>query len=322
MSEIVSIIIPCFNSEKFVACTIHSALSQIYPYIEVIVIDDGSTDGSLDIIKSFGDRIRYHTQVNQGAPTARNRGLELAKGQYIKFLDADDILLPDCIALQVQQAQDIAGDRKAIVYGEATWVDQHRQPIAGYSLRPRANDEDIVTHILTACPLTSCPLHRKDYLMEIQGFDPTLPRGQEHDLHLRLALAGVEFIYYPDAVYEYRNYESDGRISNHSLSQKGALVQYNVLQKQQALIESKLGQPLPIAIRQAIAQRYWQFGRGILREGHLTASKQYFETAKALDKQHCVVGPVPYPQLVQWLGPHYAETVITGLKQLRSTFVG
>lgn len=83
-----------------------------------------------------------------------------------------------------------------------------------------------------------------------------------------------------------------------------------------------MGQPLPVGIQRAIAQRYWSFGRGVLREGHAAASNQYFKAAKALDSRQCVVGHPPYPQLVQWLGPHRAEIVVTGLKQLRSTFVG
>jgi glycosyltransferase involved in cell wall biosynthesis len=317
MTALVSVVIPCYNNERFLKDAIASALAQTYSSTEVIVIDDGSNDGSLEILRSFGDRIYWETQPNQGAPTARNRGLKRANGTYIKFLDADDILLPDCIERQIQQSQSIAGDRKAIVYGEALWVDQHRQPIPSYPLRPRQVDEDWIAHILTACPLTSCPLHKRDYLLEINGFDPTLRRGQEHDLHLRLVLAGVEFIHYPDVVYEYRNYETGERISHQSFANQGALVPYTILQNQQALIEARIGHSLPDAIRRAIAQRYWQFGRGLLREGYATAAKQYFQAAKALDPKHCVVGNAPYPSLVQWLGPYPAEAILTTLKRLK-----
>lgn len=322
MPQLISVIIPCYNSATYVKDAIASALDQIYPHVEVIVIDDGSTDGSIDILHSFGDRLRWQTQQNQGAPTARNRGLELAQGDYIKFLDADDVLLPDCLERQIEQSQAIPNDKKAIVYGEAAWVDQHRQPLPGYSLRPRQPKEDIVTHILSSCPLTSCPLHKREYLLEVNGFDPSLPRGQEHDLHLRLALAGVEFIYYPNIVYEYRNYVNGDRISNQTFSEKGALVQYGILQRQQSLIEAKLGQTLPSAIRRAIARRYWQFGRGVLREGYPSAAKQYFEAAQKLDAQHCIVGRFPYPELVKWFGPYKAETLLTTFKQLKLSFAG
>jgi len=322
MTELVSIIIPCFNNGVFLREAIASALSQTYPWVEVVVIDDGSTDNSLPILHSFGDYIRWETQPNQGAPVARNRGLALARGTYLKFLDADDTLLPNIIERQVQQSQQLPGDHKAIVYGEALWVDEHHNPIPGHRLRARLPEEDSITHILNACPLTTCPLHRRDYLLEVNGFDPDLPRGQEHDLHLRLALAGVEFVYYPDAVYEYRNYSSSDRISNHTLSHQGALIQYNILQKQLALVEANQTQSLSPGIRRAFAQRFWQFGRAVLREGNAAAAQKYFQAAKALDAEHCVVGKAPYPHLVRWLGPQGAEAVLTTFKQLNLKRIG
>lgn len=320
MSPFVSIIIPCYNNQDLIQDAIASALSQTYPHIEVLVIDDGSTDGTTDILRTLSDRIYWETQPNQGAPTARNRGLALAKGTYIKFLDADDVLLPDAIERQIQQSQQIPSNQKAIVHGEALWVDQNLQPITSYSLRSREANEDLIHYILTACPLTSCPLHRRDYLLEINGFDPTLPRGQEHDLHLRLALADVEFIYHPEPVYQYRNYAHSDRISNHALTQKGALVQYHILQRQQALIEAKLGDSVTPEVSAAIARRYWQFGRGVLREGAKAAAQQYFQAAQALYPQSCVAGASPYPQLVRWFGPYRAEATMNLLKQIKSSF--
>lgn len=322
MATIASIIIPCYNSGIFLKDAIASALSQTYPLVEVVVIDDGSTDDSPAILRTFGDRIRWETQTNQGAPSARNRGLALAQGTYVKFLDADDVLLPNAIEQQVQQSQQLPTDRKAIVYGEAVWVDQHRSPLPGYPLRSRQPEEDAITHILTACPLTSCPLHKRNYLQEVNGFDPTLPRGQEHDLHLRLALAGVEFIYFPDAIYEYRNYKNSGRISTQTLSGQDALLQYNILQKQLTLVEGYQKQPLSSGVRRAFAQRFWQFGRAVLREGNAAAARQYFQAAKALDAQHCIVGKTPYPRLVRWFGPQAAEAIFNTFKQLKLKRIG
>ncbi|HEX4350906.1 MAG TPA: glycosyltransferase, partial [Verrucomicrobiae bacterium] len=80
MSPLVSIIIPCYNAERWVKQSIQSALDQNYSPVEIIVIDDGSTDQSLEVIKSFGDKITWETGPNLGANHARNRGLDLAKG--------------------------------------------------------------------------------------------------------------------------------------------------------------------------------------------------------------------------------------------------
>jgi glycosyltransferase involved in cell wall biosynthesis len=98
---LVTIIIPCYNAELYVATAIQSALRQTYQNREVIVIDDGSTDNSLNVIRSFGNKIRSESGPNRGASSARNRGLALARGKYIQFLDADDFISPNKIELHV-----------------------------------------------------------------------------------------------------------------------------------------------------------------------------------------------------------------------------
>src|SRR6266487_4648219 len=92
-SPLVSVLIPCFNAEKWVGQAISSALAQTWSNKEVLVVDDGSTDGSLEIIRSFGASIRFESGRNRGANVARNRLLELAKGEWLQYLDADDYLL-------------------------------------------------------------------------------------------------------------------------------------------------------------------------------------------------------------------------------------
>ncbi|HVV54563.1 MAG TPA: glycosyltransferase family A protein [Mucilaginibacter sp.] len=100
---LVSIIIPVYNAEKYLAASVRSAIAQTWPNKEIIVIDDGSTDNSLEIAKSFeSDTVNVIGQENKGASVARNQGLERASGSYIQFLDADDMLSPDKIALQVE----------------------------------------------------------------------------------------------------------------------------------------------------------------------------------------------------------------------------
>ncbi len=102
----VSVIIPCFNGEKYLAQTLQSVRWQTYPHWECILVDDGSTDRSAEIFHSYthGDtRFRYFRQANQGLAAARNSGLDLAEGGFIQFLDADDILLPDRLQCCVEQ---------------------------------------------------------------------------------------------------------------------------------------------------------------------------------------------------------------------------
>lgn len=99
---LVSIIIPVYNAEKYIEETLKSAIDQTWSNTEIIVVDDGSSDGSLAVVKKHeGDRVKVCTQNNKGASAARNKGLKEAKGKYIQFLDADDILHKDKIAHQV-----------------------------------------------------------------------------------------------------------------------------------------------------------------------------------------------------------------------------
>ena len=105
MDELVSIIIPAYNAEYWISDTIRSALSQTWPKKEIIIVDDGSTDNTLAIARTFESRIvKVFAQPNKGASAARNEGLRCAEGSYIQWLDADDLLAPDKISHQLKCA--------------------------------------------------------------------------------------------------------------------------------------------------------------------------------------------------------------------------
>lgn len=98
---LVSVVIPCFNQEKYLTESLESVFSQTYPRIEIIVIDDGSTDATSSIAASYGNRICLIVQSNKGLSAARNVGLAACSGKYIQYLDGDDLIEPEKIALQV-----------------------------------------------------------------------------------------------------------------------------------------------------------------------------------------------------------------------------
>jgi glycosyltransferase involved in cell wall biosynthesis len=101
----VSILIPAHNDEEFIKSSIESALAQTYPKCEIVVVDDGSTDNTATEVSRF-NRVTLITQTNRGAPAARNRALEAATGEYIQFLDADDLLHPHKIEAQVEKLEE------------------------------------------------------------------------------------------------------------------------------------------------------------------------------------------------------------------------
>jgi glycosyltransferase involved in cell wall biosynthesis len=105
MNQLVSVIIPAFNAGKYLKECVNSVLNQTYPNIEIIIIDDGSTDGSTDFLKvssCLPPNLKLFSQSNKGACAARNLGIRKSKGEYIQFLDADDILSPDKIKNQME----------------------------------------------------------------------------------------------------------------------------------------------------------------------------------------------------------------------------
>jgi glycosyltransferase involved in cell wall biosynthesis len=103
---LVSVIIPVYNCENYLAEAIESVLAQTYMRIEIIVIDDGSIDTSAEIAHKYSPSVNYHYQSNAGTGTARNHGVELARGSFFSFLDADDIWLPDKLDLQMSAFSD------------------------------------------------------------------------------------------------------------------------------------------------------------------------------------------------------------------------
>lgn len=183
-SPLVSIIIPCYNAERYVADAIHTSLEQTYSNREVIVIDDGSTDGSVEVLKSFGSSIRWETGPNRGACAARNRGLQLAKGERIQFLDADDWLYPQKLERQIECVSS-SPNSTPVCDGE---VIESGQVLRHY-LAPHSCNESLIPLLNGQLP-TPSPLHLKSNLLRVGGFREDLPCSQERDLHLRLASYG------------------------------------------------------------------------------------------------------------------------------------
>lgn len=205
MAALVSILIPCYNAARWIGKSIESALAQTWPNKEVIVVDDGSTDGSLEIIKSFGDQIRWQTGPNRGANVARNRLLELSRGEWLQYLDADDYLLPDKVATQMNFL--VCDPNTDLVFGPATMEHWSDKGEARRELLAIPEPHDL--WILLArwyLPQTGAVLWRKQAIVDVGGWKPDQPCCQEHELYLRLLLAGKRFAYCDDNGAIYRHW--------------------------------------------------------------------------------------------------------------------
>jgi hypothetical protein len=200
MSELVSILIPCYNTERWIAHAIQSALDQTYPYKEVIVVDDGSTDESANIIKSFGDRIRFEIAPHRGGNPTRNRLLELAGGEWLQYLDADDYLLPDKIERYMAE---IKKDGEVDLMIGPCIVENTRGRRLHRRVKriPTAGDPWILVS-LSRVSSTSGPLWRRQAVIDVGRWADDQPRCQEFDLYSRLLIGGKRFAFtsYPGTV--------------------------------------------------------------------------------------------------------------------------
>ena len=214
MEPLVSIIIPVYNSASYVVEAVNSVLHQTYRHIEVVVVDDGSMDQSLSLVEQINDsRLRVFSQINQGACVARNRGIAEAKGDYVKFLDSDDILYPDAIAVQLEQQAELGENE--VVFGDFDFVDEQGKVFYQnvFDEKSYLSENQDLWFLRNWEMLITCPLHRRDYLLAYKGFDNKLRSGQEGFLHFLLSVKGVRFIYKSCRVFGYRSHQNEGRIS-------------------------------------------------------------------------------------------------------------
>jgi hypothetical protein len=210
MDPLVSILIPCYNARPWIAQSIQSAIDQTYPHKEIVVVDDGSTDGSLDVIRDFGDRVRFETGPNRGGNVARNRLLELSRGDWLSFLDADDYLLPEKIKRQMAL---IAPDAKIdVVYSPFIELIQK----TGKMHQRSVEDDDLYANYIRWDPFsTIAPLWKKSAILEVGGWNPNQPVCQEHELLLRLIMAGKKFELLSEPLSVYRAVNG-ASVSRHS----------------------------------------------------------------------------------------------------------
>ena len=199
---LISIIIPVFNGEKTIRETIDSVLEQTFTDFELIIINDGSKDQTLRVISSFkDDRITVYSYPNANQAVSRNRGLSHASGEFIAFLDADDLWTPDKLKTQLEALWD--NPQAVLVYSWNNLINE-----SGQFLR-RGCFVNAVGNVYRKLLLTnflengSNPLIRRQALREVGGFEATLTPAEDWDMYLRLA-AHYPFVVIPSPQVLYR----------------------------------------------------------------------------------------------------------------------
>jgi glycosyltransferase involved in cell wall biosynthesis len=183
-NKFISVVIPTYNRASFLKEAIDSVLSQTYRDFELIVVDDGSTDGTPELLLSYGHKIKVIKKANKGPSASRNRGIKAAKGDWMAFLDSDDIWKPDKLEKQVQFIKD--NPEIKICQTEEIWIRN------GKRVNPRKKHEMHSGWIYEQClPLcivspSSVMIHR-DVFEKVGLFDETMLACEDYDLWLRIA---------------------------------------------------------------------------------------------------------------------------------------
>lgn len=217
----VSVVIPVFNGERYIAEAINSIIQQTYNKIEIIVVDDGSKDNTAEIVKAF-NQVRYIYQENQGVSAGRNIGMSVAGGDYLAFLDADDLYIPEKVEKQVDILKN--NPDVDVVYNDGIEADKNKRIIN--ILKSECvfeNRLDFAAFLLfrQIIPVPASIMIRRKCIEDKIFYNKKYKQAEDYEYIIRLALR-YKFKYIPEPLYIYRRHENN--LTNaHGLQQQGEL---------------------------------------------------------------------------------------------------
>ena len=270
---LVSVIVPVFNRQDYVVETIESIVNQTYKNIELIIINDGSTDDSEKVIRDFQTRypdvINLINQKNQGQVKARNNGLKEARGEFIAFLDSDDVWLADKIEKQVSLFKDEIG----LVYSGVQYIDAQGAVIGeercDHSIRGSVYEALLVKNRMTGGTV----IVKSEALKKVGLFDEALKAAENWDLWLRITkLYKVDFV--DEALLQYRKH--DGNMSGNNTLMLDAT--YNLLEKH--CLNIKLEEKVVRSCKIATANYYYRVGIYLISINDYSNARANFKKAK------------------------------------------
>jgi glycosyltransferase involved in cell wall biosynthesis len=246
----ISVLIPCHNAERFIAEAVESVLAQSRKPDEIIVTDDGSTDGTAEILASFGDRIRvvrHEGGQNRGQAASLNLAMHQSRGEFLAFLDADDVWHPRKLEKQVGYM--IAHLELGLTYTNVTAVDELRRPLYTWTPRDHHESNRPAALLLNCYIAVSTVAVRRHVVRSVGAADESI-QAWDHDYWLRVA-ERFQIAYLPDELVEYRAHGSqislrrnqweDARIVLQKATQRYPYSK-STLRKRRAVLAYRLGQ--------------------------------------------------------------------------------
>jgi glycosyltransferase involved in cell wall biosynthesis len=275
---LVSVIIPTFNRAEWLAESIGSVLKQTYPHLEVIIVDDGSTDHTSRVVRAFGKAVTYLCVAHQGVSAARNRGVQAAHGPLIAFLDSDDVWQAGKVAAQVallQQQPEVD-----VCYTDEIWIrhgvrvnpKQIHQKHSGWLFEPS----------LPRCIISPSSIMMRRSLWErLGGFDERLPACEDYDLWLRMTVR-VPVVLIPEPLIVKRGGHAD------QLSRSTPLLDRYRIAALDKLLRTALTLPQRRAVLEMLIQKCDIVAQGAAKRQHLPRAAVYL--AKAEQYRHHLSG--------------------------------
>jgi glycosyltransferase involved in cell wall biosynthesis len=280
-SPLVSVVIPCYNAERYIAATLRSVLAQDLAGMEVLVVDDGSRDGSVALVRAQFPQVRVIEQANAGVAAARNRGIAEARGEWIAFVDADDIWLPGKLRAQFDEMAAVPGCRMSYTAWQV-WPSLEPEPTPGYlaDLAARAGDTArwsgasgwIYPQLLLDCVVwTSTVLAERALFAEIGDFDRGLRIGEDYDLWLRASrVTPIHRVARPYALYRTHPYSITAAVPNENYRAK---VIRRALEKW-GMRSPDGRQADKAAVRGLLAKSWSDYGGVHLQQGNLAQARR------------------------------------------------
>ena len=312
---LVSVIIPSYNAKRFLADTLESAFVQTYPLTEIILIDDGSTDGTARLIRSYGGRVKAAFGPNRGASAARNRGTALARGEFIQYLDADDLLTPDAIAHRVAALQETGAD---VAYSDWEKLVETAAGVfeTGERIVRRAEQVHPTLEIALVTDFWAPPAavtYRRTIVDKIGAWKEWLPVIQDARFLQDACLLGGRFVYVPGVGARYRVHLSGASLSRSS----GAAFVSDVFRNAcdlQAVFEARGG--INPEERRALAQIFGYVARSLFFQDR-SAFRDCMARLSQLDPGFRLTWPMVASLAAKMFGFAAAEVLLSLLTKLR-----